>query len=226
MDQQSLSLSLKPHTDFAHYYAGPNRLVVNTLMRLGAGDFIYVWGESGLGVSHLLQACSEAAERGGKRAMYLDLKPHEHLASEMLDGLETYDVIALDHLDAIVGRPQWEQAIFHLYNRCQAAEHSLLIGAHVAPLALSLGLADLASRLKAMLVLPLKPLNDQDKLIALQQRAQDLGLDLPNEVGQFLLSRCDRQLAALLQLLAYLDQASLRAQRKLTVPFVKQVLAT
>jgi len=224
MGQQSLSISLKPHTDFANYYAGPNRLVVNTLMHLSPGDFIYVWGASGLGVSHLLQACCEAAERDEKRAIYLDLTQHAYVAIELLEGLEAYDLVLIDHIEAIAGQEAWEHALFHLYNRCQNTQNRLLIGAHGAPVSLALTLPDLLSRLKAMLVLQLKPLNDADKLIALQLRAEHLGLDLPAEVGLYLLSRCERDFTQLLVLLSRLDQASLRAQRKLTIPFVKQVL--
>ena len=224
MGQQSLAISLKPHADFANYYSGPNRLVVNTLKHLTAGDFIYVWGATGLGVSHLLQACCEAAENLHERAIYLDLTTLDQLPIEILDGLESYDLIVIDHLDALVGQAAWQQALFHLYNRCQQAECKLLIGAHTPPNALVLDLADLSSRLNAMLVLAVKPLADSDKLLALQIRAQHLGLDLPNEVGQFLLTRCERDMRQLMHLLARLDHASLRAQRKLTIPFVKQVL--
>lgn len=224
MGQQSLSISLKPHTDFANYHAGPNRLVVNTLMQLTCGDFIYIWGATGLGVSHLLQACCEAAERNKQRAFYLDLATHAAITIELLEGLESYDLIVLDHIEAIAGLEAWEHALFHLYNRCQHNQNTLLIGAHGAPVSLTLTLADLVSRLKAMLVLQLKPLNDSDKLIALQLRAEHLGLDLPAEVGLYLLSHFERDFRQLLVLLSHLDHASLRAQRKLTIPFVKQVV--
>ncbi len=224
--QQILAINLKSHTDFSSFYPGPNRLVVNSLKQLTPGDFIYVWGVTSIGVSHLLQACCAAAETRGQRAIYLDLNVHASIGIEFLEGLEDYDVIVIDHLEAIVGLEQWEQALFHLYNRIHALQHSLIIGAHVAPLALNLHLADLSSRLKAMLVLQLKPLNDADKLMALQQRSTQLGLDLPNDVGQYLLNHAERNLAHLLSLLATLDMASLRAQRKLTIPFVKHILAS
>jgi DnaA-homolog protein len=225
MQQQSLSLSLKPHTDFASFFAGSNRLIVKTLNPLTPGDFIYLWGASGLGVSHLLQATCSAAAEQGQQAIYIDLAQQAELGVEMLEGLEHVDVIALDHIEAICGITDWEQALFHLYNRCQALHHSLLIGAHAAPIGLPCQLADLVSRFKAMLILQLKPLSDTDKLAALQLRAQQLGLSLSAEVGQYLLSRTERGLPQLFELLTALDHASLRAQRKLTIPFIKDILA-
>jgi len=55
-------------------------------------------------------------------------------------------------------------------------------------------------------------------------RSRWRGLELPDEVGQFLLRRTSRSSAALFSLLDRLDQAALTAQRRLTVPFVKSVL--
>lgn len=218
MDQQHLALSLKAHATFANYYPGPNRLIVNSLKRLNAGDFVYLWGSHG--VSHLLHACvAESAH-----AIYLDLSNHTALSIELLDGLENYDLVAIDHFDAIHGNAAWEQALFHLYNRCQQTSVRLLIGAHTAPQAAQIKLADLVSRLNSMLILQLKSLSDVDKVQTLQLRAQHLGLELPLEVAQFLLHHAARDLPALIELLTQLDQASLKAQRKLTVPFVKHVL--
>lgn len=222
MGQQSLAIQLKAPSDFASFYAGPNRLIVNTLTQLSSGDFIYIWGA--LGVSHLLQACCIAAESHSQRAFYLDLLSHAQISVELLIGLEDYDVIVIDHIDAIAGIEQWEQALFHLYNRTHALQHSFIVGAHSTPIDLKLHLADLSSRLNAMLVLQLKALTDTDKLILLQQRAQLLGLNLTTDVGIFLLNHTDRDLKYLLQLLRTLDQASLRAQRKLTIPFIKTIL--
>lgn len=220
MKQQSLSLTLSAHSDFASYHPGPNRLIVNTLQGLTAGDFIYLWGAPGSGVSHLLQACCEQAST----AMYLDLNQHHELTSQVLEGLESYDLTVLDNIEAVAGIEAWEHALFHLYNRCQQQQHSLLVGAHQAPSALPWTLADLASRLKAMLVLHLKPLDDHAKSAALQLRAQQLGLQLPPEVRQFLLHHNNRDLRFLMDLLQQLDHASLRAQRKLTIPFIKHYL--
>jgi len=85
-------------------------------------------------------------------------------------------------------------------------------------------LRDLASRLASGPTWKLQSMRDEDQLAALQLRSRWRGLELPDEVGQFLLRRTDRSSAALFALLDKLDQAALTAQRRLTVPFVKSVL--
>jgi DnaA family protein len=85
-------------------------------------------------------------------------------------------------------------------------------------------LADLKSRLTLALVFQLRPLSDEDKLRALQLRASRRGLHLTDEVGRFILSRNTRSMDALFDMLERLDQASLQARRKLTIPFVKEIM--
>ena len=74
------------------------------------------------------------------------------------------------------------------------------------------------------LVFQLQQLSDEDKLRALQLRASRRGLNLPDDVGRFILTRGSRSMNALFELLDQLDQASLQAQRKLTIPFLKETL--
>ncbi|MBE0490133.1 MAG: DnaA regulatory inactivator Hda, partial [Halomonas sp.] len=61
-------------------------------------------------------------------------------------------------------------------------------------------------------------------LAALQLRARARGMALPDEVARFILHRGPRRLGELFELLGTLDSASLSAQRRLTIPFVKQAL--
>ena len=71
----------------------------------------------------------------------------------------------------------------------------------------------------------LQLLSDEEKQAALQLAANQRGFELPNSVAQFILTHCARQQGELFQLLIKLDEASLVAKRKLTIPFVKQILS-
>lgn len=70
----------------------------------------------------------------------------------------------------------------------------------------------------------LQPLSDEEKLLALQLRGKLRGFELPEDVGRFLLKRLDREMRTLFMTLDQLDRASITAQRKLTIPFVKEIL--
>jgi DnaA family protein len=75
-----------------------------------------------------------------------------------------------------------------------------------------------------MLALTVQPLSDPEKSLALQLRAKQRGLSLSQDVANYLLTHAPRDMGQLFMLLERLDLASLQRQRKITIPFVKEVL--
>lgn len=228
--QLPLGIRLRDDATFANYYPGANALALGSVERLcspQAGwtdELIYLWGRPGVGRSHLLQAACLRMEERGERAVYLPLGEVADYPPEILDNLEQSELVCLDELEAVVGDAAWEAALFHLFNRLRDGGRRLLLAASQAPRELGVQLPDLQSRLSLALVFQLQALSDEDKLRALQLRASRRGLNLPDDVGRFILSRGERSMSALFELLDRLDQASLQAQRKLTIPFLKQTL--
>jgi DnaA family protein len=172
----------------------------------------------------LLQAACLQLEQFDQQAVYLPLADLVGHGPALLEGLEHCELVCLDDLDAVAGNPEWEEALFHLFNRLRDGGRRLLLSANTAPRELPLGLADLKSRLSQALVFQMRELAEEDKLHALQLRASRRGLQLSDEVAAFILNRGTRSMNALFELLEQLDQASLQAQRKLTIPFLKEIL--
>lgn len=228
--QLPLGIRLRDDATFANYYAGANAAAQGYVERAchaqesWVDSFIWLWGKPGSGRSHLLQAACLRAEEQGMRVLYLPLQECLEYGPEMLDGVEYCDLVALDDVHLIGGRADWEQALFHAFNRLRDAGGRLLASADRAPREVAIGLPDLHSRFNLALVFHLQELDDEEKLRALQLRASRRGLFLSDEVGRFLLARLTRSMDALFAALELLDQASLQAQRKLTIPFVKDVL--
>ena len=224
--QLPLGVRLRETATFANYYPGVNRQVVELLQdSIAAGrEFIYLWGGSGSGKTHLLQAVCHLEANRARPLAYFPLRQAAALSPEALEGVEHLPLVIVDDIDAVAGQAEWEQALFHLYNRIRERDGRLVMAGSYSPAAIAIGLADLRSRLAAGLVLQLRALDDQDKAGALRLQARQRGLEMPDEVAAYLLRRCPRDMAALFALLDLLDQASLAAQRKLTIPFVKEVL--
>ena len=99
-----------------------------------------------------------------------------------------------------------------------------VLASHAPPAQHAWGLPDLGSRLAASVVFQVKPLADEQKIAALQLRANAWGLGLSLEVGNYLINHYSRDMHALQAALEKLDQASYIAQRRLTIPFVKTIL--
>lgn len=221
--QLALRIGLRDSATFANFYAGDNAAVLHALQQ-GNEPFIYLWGAQGSGRSHLLQAaCHTEAGRGGT-PVFLPLGELAPAGVGLLEGLEQMSLICLDDVQAIAGDAAWEEGLFHLYNRIREAGGRLLVAADASPVTLGITLADLRSRLGWGPVFQLQGLDDAGKLAALQLRAAARGMVLSDEVGVYLLRRCPRDTQALFELLERLDRASLAAQRRLTIPFVRDLI--
>ena len=221
--QLPLGIGLKDFATFDNFYAVGNELVLQALQQ-GNDSMIYLWGPRGSGKSHLLQALCHATAAKGLAPVYLPLQELIALSPALLQGLEQQALITSDDIQVIAGITQWEEALFHLYNQVRDGGHRLVVSANVAPAGLALSLPDLASRLAWGPVFQLIPLTDADKRAALQMRARRRGLEMGNDVAEYLLRRCPRDMDSLFSLLNQLDHASLAAQRRLTIPFVRELL--
>ena len=225
--QLPLPVQLRDEATFDNFLPSPATLPLVAALReqaAGSGEvMIYLYGPQGVGKSHLLQASCHLAGAGG--ALYLPLRElADHRPEEVVQGVESLDLVCLDDVDRVLGRADWELALFHLSNRARQRACALLVSGNAAPRALGVDLPDLRSRLAWGIVYQLAQAGDEEKIAILQFRARRRGLSLSREVCSYLISRSARDLEALLDLLATLDKASLVQQRALSIPFVKAVL--
>ena len=227
-EQLALGLGLDKSLSFGNFYPLPgNRQLLNQLRLQAAGEgeqWVYVNGGAESGRSHLLQASCQAAAQAGRRAAYLPLRElKDYPPHDLLAGVEQLDLLCLDDLDAVLGSAPWEEALFHAYNRMAPGGSAMLVAAGPVA-ALPCRLPDLRSRLASFSVYHLQGLKDEQKMQALRFRADSLGLRLSQEVVEYLYHRAPRNLGALFACLERLDRESLRQQRALTKPFVKQIM--
>jgi DnaA family protein len=227
INQLTLGVGLKDDATFANYYVGKNQLLRDELIKLSRGEgehVIYFSGSNGEGRTHLLQACCHEANQQRLNSVYIPLENAADLSPDIFQGLEMLPLVCIDDLHKIAGKPEWEEAFFHVYNRIRDAGGHLVVTANVMPKSLGLILPDVVSRLTWGMVFQLQPLTDNEKLQVLMMRATRRGMTLVEDVGRFILTHCPRHMSTLFAALDALDKASLAAQRKLTIPFVKEVL--
>ncbi|MGM0449996.1 MAG: DnaA regulatory inactivator Hda [Pseudomonadota bacterium] len=225
--QYPLRIRLRDEAGFDNFYAGPNETVAGRLrdwVAESGSPSVLICGDAGAGKTHLLNAVCLAAEAGGQHPVSLSLSEASALAPEALQGFEGFDPVCLDDLDALPEEAAWQESLLHLFNRVQDAGGRLLIAGRQPPAAMQWVLPDLASRLRALPVWQLALPDDDQRAAMLQARAEHRGLDMPGDVTRYILRRAPRDPGELLGLLDRLDEASLRHQRRLTVPFVRQVL--
>jgi DnaA family protein len=221
--QLPLKLTLADHASFATFVAGDNAAAVQHVRAVAGGtsDTLWLWGGAGCGKSHLLQAACRAATASGRRAIYVALGT---AAPDILAGLESLDLVALDDLDRGAGQDAWERPLFGLLNEF-LGRGGLLLAATTSAAGAGFGLADLQSRAAGAIGYRLKPLGDSERALAVRLHAEARGLELEPAAADYLLRRVDRDMRVLTEWLDRLDRASLVEQRRLTIPFIRERLA-
>ncbi len=226
--QFALDIRFRRDQSFATYIAAQTPDVARLLRQhLEQRDepLLLLWGGPGTGKSHLLQASCQHAIGLRREVSYVDLAQAQRFGPQALKGFDHCALICLDNLPAICGHSAWEEELFHAFNQWRASGVQLLLSARSEPHTLPIKLPDLHSRLQWGLSLRLTPLADEQKVEALLVQAQQRGLGLAPQVAQYLLNHYQRDLSALQNLLDELDQAGLVAQRRLTLPFIRDYLA-
>lgn len=223
MSQLALPLRLADHAVFASFLRTGNEALVSLLDELANGDGpgCWLWGPAASGKTHLLQA---VCDRVGDRSVYVPLGQLADAGPELLDGLASRDLICVDDIEGVVGDKSWELALFDLCNQILDADGQLIVAAAMSARECAIALPDLRSRLSALPTYYVQPLAEAERIAALQLRARHRGLDLPDETAHYLINRSRRDMASLYELLDKLDLEALRAQRRLTIPFVRSVL--
>jgi DnaA-homolog protein len=226
MRQIPLGLRLPDRAVFASFFPGRNAEALAAARLIAAGEAhgtTWICGPAGAGKTHLLQAiCAAAAERA--RAGYVPLARLAPLGFGVLEGLAQLDCLCVDDLDRVAGDLAWERGLFGLLRETSEKGGALVASSSAPPALLTWALPDLGSRFTAAAVFQLRALDEAEQRSALTLRARLRGLELPEDTWQWLRRHYPRDMRSLYELLDTLDEAALTAQRRLTVPFIRDVL--
>ncbi len=224
--QLTLPVRLRDAASFESFLAGPNKEVVERLRSAADGggghSCLYLWGERGCGRTHLLQAVCRRAADSGVRAMYLPLG-EPSLGVDVLDDSDEFGIVCVDDVQTVSGNLPWERALLSLFERLTGRAGQLIVCADAPPGRLGLHLHDLSSRLSSGLVYQIGALDDAGKVAALKLRAKRRGFELPDTVVRYVLQRYSRDTSALFELLDRIDRLSLAEQRRVTIPFLREL---
>ncbi|MEY4762869.1 MAG: hypothetical protein RLZZ200_2725 [Pseudomonadota bacterium] len=224
MHQLPLGVRLRDRADFDSFHAGRNQRLVEEVRGFtapeAAGCF-WIAGPAGSGKSHLLQAaCARVAS-----SAYFPMEELETLGPGVLEGAEALSLVCIDDVGRVLGRAGWEAMLFRLYVELDTRRGRLLLADERPPGQVEFGLPDLSSRCGAAFRGTLLPLDEGEQREALRRRAELRGLDLPEDCALYLQRHFPRDMGSLQGILDRLDVASLSAQRRLTVPFLRDVLS-
>jgi len=223
--QLKLPIRLHDSVSFANFFSGDNHELLVSIAgftKQNTARIFFLYGSTGAGKSHLLQSLSRQTSESGKSAFYVPMT-EPGLSPALVTELAESCLVCIDDLDAVAGQLEWEEALLALYERLLSGGGALVVSAEQAPNQLGFQLADLTSRLAAGTVYAVKALNEEQLPGAMRLRAKARGLTLPDRTIEYLLRRFTRDSSSLFSILDRADEAALQFQRRLTVPFIKEI---
>ena len=223
MEQLLLPVSVSEHMVFESFYPGPN-LEIYQALQANVQKSLWISGVQSSGKTHLLQATFQRCIRLSKSSLYIPMREFDQFSPEILDDLEQLHLICIDDIEFIIGNQTWERKLLDLYERIQTTDTHLVVASHDSPKGINFFLPDLAARFSMSLIHQLEMLSETEILSAIQMHAEVRGFNLPKESVNYLLKRVERNVGSLIDIIEILDYESLSKQRKLTIPFIKNIL--
>jgi DnaA family protein len=219
MRQQLLDWGVEAPQTLDTYVVAQNAELHQHLRGLAAGErsspgdrFVYLWGEAGVGKTHLLHALGSSA---GSRYI-----PFDSGADAFLFAPEVSRYL-LDDCDRLA--PESQIAAFNLFNEVRDNGGAMVTAGNVAPAALKLR-EDLRTRLGWGLIYQVHGLSDDEKIAALTDAAHARGFAMAPGVLPYLITHFRRDMRSLAAMLDALDRYSLETQRPITLPLLRKLL--
>ena len=223
--QLPLAVQLDDFAVFESFFPARNHEIYQLLSELDGSsdrfDGFWLWGENASGKSHLLQAVSDNMVNS---SVYIPMKELISHNPHVIEDLSSRNIVCIDDIDLCAGKKEWELAIFDLCNQLLDRKLSLVASSSSKVANSGFIIKDLQSRLSILPSYKIQHLNDEESKSALRLRAKFRGIEISDEVLGYLLKRVNRDMASLYEILDLLDNASLVAKRKLTIPFVKEII--
>ena len=212
-------------SSFDSFYASKlNKHLLSLLQNNTFKDDLLIFGTKDSGKTYLLQALCNHFSNQGKSSFYLPMKQAKELSVDILESLESMELVCIDGIESIAGNKVWEIGLFNLINRSLNSKNRLIFTSSKNIDVMNFELKDLDSRLRKIQSHELYALADDEILSALKHIANLRSIELGSKEAQYLLTYANRNISDLVQILESLDQLSMEMKRKITIPLIKEVI--
>jgi chromosomal replication initiator protein len=204
--QRRIGNPLNPNYTFDRFVVGPcNRLAHASALAIGenpghAYNPLFVHGNVGLGKTHLLQAiCHTVLRRDpNARVLYMSCEDFTNsyiqaIQAHQIDSFRDYhrgaDVLVIDDVQFLANKEKTQDEFFHTFNALFDGQRQIVLSSDRPPVEIPTIEERLVSRFKWGLVAEVEtPCVDTRKAIV-SNKAAGRGVDLPDDVAQFLAER-------------------------------------
>jgi chromosomal replication initiator protein len=207
--QATYGADLSTRYSFDTFIVGPsNRMAHASALAVSerpgtAYNPLFLYGGSGLGKTHLLQAIGHSVQTMGKRVLYVT---SEVFTNDLINAIRmqttdqfrakyrTIDVLLLDDVHFIAGKEQTQEEFFHTFNALHSANRQIVMTSDRPPQAIPTLEERLRSRFGWGMIADIQPPNLETRIAILQAKAASLGRNVPNDILHLIAQRAYRNI--------------------------------
>jgi chromosomal replication initiator protein len=198
-------LPLHPTYTFDDFVIGPSNQMAHAKARAvaddpgGSSNPLFLYGGVGLGKTHLLQAiCHEVLRRSPDfRIVYLSCEEftNEYVSAVQRNATEAFrnrfrsvDMLVIDDIHFLANKERTQEEFFHTFNALYQARRQIVLSSDAPPADIPSLQERLVSRFKWGLVEKVEPPETETRMAILRQKAESWGLQVPNDVIDYVAS--------------------------------------
>ena len=158
---------------------------------------LYLYGDSGLGKTHLLRAISSVIRKSkpGAKIVYITGEDFtiELVSALRMGKMEEFrvkyrqaDLLLIDDIQFIAGKKQTEEEFFYTFNELYNSHIQIVVTADRPPKEMYALENRIRSRFEAGLLADIQPPDYETRMAIVKNKAELLGLDLPDNLSQYI----------------------------------------
>ena len=196
---------------------------------------LYIYGGTGLGKTHLLQAIGNHVARNGKM-LRLKYVTAETFMNELINSIrlqsthefkEKYrnvDVLLIDDIQFLEGKERTQEEFFHTFNALYHAHRQIVLTSDCAPREIPTLEDRLRSRFEWGLMADIQPPDLETKIAILNKKAAADGILLPSDVSLFIASKIKSNVRELEGALQRVSTWASHSRQPITLELAKNTL--
>lgn len=197
---------------------------------------LFLWGNSGLGKTHLLYAIGNEIKKNDPSKVICYIKGDD-FTNELIESLRLAkmsefrhkyrqaDILLVDDVQFIGGKESTQEEFFHTFNALYDAKKQIVLTSDRPPKEIKTLDDRLRSRFEQDLIADIQPPDIETRIAIIKRKAELLEIDLSNEVCEYIASKIKSNIRQLEGTVKKLKAKSLLNHEKPTISSVQEVIA-
>jgi len=240
---QDIDSQLNPRYNFDNFYEGESNRLVRAVSEKVAAEPgktafnpLFIYGASGVGKTHICHAIGVQIKKlyPQKRVLYISSNlfrlqytdaVRKNLTNDLINFYQSLDTLILDDIHEMIGLTKSQATFFEIFNHLHQLGKQIVLTCDRAPVDLQGMEERLISRLKWGMTAQIgRPELELRKKI-LRKKIDLEGLEIPNEVFEFIAENVKDNVRDLEGVLVSLMATSVHTNREIDIPLARQVIS-